>query len=94
MKQLEFHFLQKHFGKFGVSKCQLLIMNKGIITASGYILFTLGFLSILLTLVGLQLTPLKWLSYLGPGLSLIVKLVMLFGGLIIMYISKMPPEKD
>ena len=69
-------------------------MNKGIITASGYILFALGFLSILLTLVGLQLTPLKWLSSLGSGLALIIKLLMIFGGLIIMYISKMPPEED
>jgi hypothetical protein len=69
-------------------------MNKGIITASGYILFALGFLSILFTLVGLQLTPLKWLSSLGSGTSLIIKLLMLFGGLIIMYISKLPPERD
>lgn len=69
-------------------------MNKGLITASGFILFALGFLSIILTIVGLQLTPLKWLSGLGSGLALIVKLSMLFGGLIIMYISKLPPERD
>lgn len=67
-------------------------MNRGIITASGYILFALGFLSILLSIVGLQLTPLKWLSNLGAGPSIIIKISMLFGGLIIMYISKMPPE--
>ena len=69
-------------------------MNKGFITAFGYVIFSLGFLSILLTLVGLQLTPLKWLSNLGTGFSLVIKLVLLFGGLIIMYISKMPPEED
>lgn len=69
-------------------------MKKGILTAIGYLLFALGFLSILMTLVGLQLTPLKWLASLGTGLALIIKLAMLFGGLIIMYISKMPPERD
>ena len=69
-------------------------MNKGIVTALGYILFLMGFMSILLTIVGLQLTPLKWISSLGPGMGIIVKLIMLFGGLIIMYISKMPPEED
>ena len=69
-------------------------MNKGIITTLGYILFLLGFLSILFTLVGLELTILKWLSGFGRTTALIVKLVMLFGGIIIMYISKMPPERD
>ncbi|MEM9547445.1 MAG: hypothetical protein AAGA77_15810 [Bacteroidota bacterium] len=69
-------------------------MNKGIITTLGYILFAFGFLSILFSLVGLELTVLKWLSGLGRGTALIIKLVMLFGGLIIMYISKLPPEQD
>ena len=69
-------------------------MNKGFITALGYTLFALGFLSILFTLVGLELTILKWLSSLGSVTSLIIKLMMLFGGLIIMYISKLPEEQD
>ncbi|MDF1698915.1 MAG: hypothetical protein P1U56_23880 [Saprospiraceae bacterium] len=69
-------------------------MNKGFVTALGYIFFALGFLSLLLTIVGLQLTPLKWLSFFGDGVALIIKLILLFGGLIIMYISKMPPERD
>jgi len=68
-------------------------MNKGIITTLGYLLFLMGFLSILLSMVGLQLTFLSWLSGLGPGLSISIKLICLFSGLIIMYISKMPPER-
>jgi len=69
-------------------------MNKGIVTTIGYVLFAIGFLSILFSLVGLELTILKWLSSFGRTTALIVKLLMLFGGLIIMYISKLPPEKD
>lgn len=69
-------------------------MKKGYITALGYLLFLAGFMSILLSMVGLQLTFLSWISDLGVGLSILVKLVMLFSGLIIMYISKMPPEDD
>ena len=69
-------------------------MNKGLITAAGYLLFALGFLSILMTIVGLQLTPLKWLSGLNAGMATAIKLSMLFGGLILMYLSKMPPERD
>jgi len=69
-------------------------MKKGYITALGYLLFLAGFMSILLSMVGLQLTFLGWISDLGVGMSIVVKLVMLFSGLIIMYISKMPPEEE
>jgi len=69
-------------------------MNKGIITTLGFALFLMGFLSILFSLVGLELTILKWMSSFGRTTALIIKLVMLFGGVIIMYISKMPPERD
>lgn len=69
-------------------------MNKGIVTAIGYVLFAFGFLSILFSLVGLELSMLKWLSSFGRTAALVIKLLMLFGGLIIMYISKLPPERD
>ena len=69
-------------------------MNKGVITTIGYVMFALGFLSILFSMVGLQLTILKWLSSFGSVTALVIKLILLFGGMIIMYISKMPPERD
>ncbi len=67
-------------------------MKKGYVTIIGFLLFFAGFMAIVLSLVGLQLTFLSWIQSFGAGISLIIKLVMLFGGLIIMYISKMPPE--
>lgn len=69
-------------------------MNKGYVTIIGYLLFLAGILSIILSMVGLQLTFLSWISSFGSGISIIIKLVLLFSGLIIMYISKMPPEDD
>jgi len=69
-------------------------MRKGYVTLAGYALFIIGFLSILLNIVGLQLSMLSWMSNLGQGTSIIIKLSMLFSGLIIMYISKMPAEED
>ena len=69
-------------------------MNKGIITVAGYVFFLFGFLSILFSLVGLELTMLKWMSSFGRTPALILKLIMLFGGLIIMYLSKFPPQEE
>ena len=56
-------------------------MKKGVVTTIGYVLFILGFLSILLSLVGLELTILKWLSSFGRTTALVVKLLFLFGGI-------------
>lgn len=69
-------------------------MKKGYVTIIGFLLFLGGFMAIMLTLVGLQLTFLSWIHSFGTGISIIIKLVMVFGGLIIMYISKMPPEEE
>ncbi|MFT6333603.1 MAG: hypothetical protein ACI86M_000331 [Saprospiraceae bacterium] len=69
-------------------------MKKGYATIIGYLLFLMGILSIILSMVGLQLTFLSWIQSFGTGVSIIIKIVMLFSGLIIMYISKMPTEDD
>lgn len=69
-------------------------MRKGYITAIGYLLFLLGFLSILFSIVGLELTMMSWLSSFGSGASIVIRLSFLFMGLIIMYVSKLPPEED
>ncbi|MFT4537089.1 MAG: hypothetical protein ACJA1A_001185 [Saprospiraceae bacterium] len=69
-------------------------MRKGYVTIIGFLLFLGGFLSIVLSLVGLQLTFFSWIQSFGAGISIVIKLIMLFSGLIIMYISKMPPEDE
>lgn len=69
-------------------------MKKEYITIIGFLLFLGGFMAIVLSLVGLQLTFFSWIQSFSTGVSIIIKLIMLFGGLIIMYISKMPPEDE
>ncbi len=61
---------------------------KGYLTLFGYIIFVLGFLSLLLGLLGIDLRILSWINYFDSPISLLIKLAMLFGGVIIMYVSK------
>lgn len=59
---------------------------KGIIILLGFMFFLLGILGIILDLVGLQFSFLIWLDGLGRLGSFLVKLIMLFGGLVVMYL--------
>lgn len=59
---------------------------KGIFILLGFIFFLLGILGIILDLVGMQFSFLLWLDKLGRLGSFIVKLIMLFGGLVVMYL--------
>lgn len=63
-------------------------MKKSYWTLIGVLLFGIGMLSFILALVGVQLTMLKPLLSLGTGTSVIIRLVMIFAGVIIMYLSK------
>lgn len=52
----------------------------------GFMLFLVGIVGILLDLVGLQFAFLLWMDQLGKLGSFLVKLVMLFGGIVLMYL--------
>jgi len=69
-------------------------MRSGYVTLLGFALLVLGFLSILFTMVGLQFSFLKFITNLGGGFALLVHLIMIFGGIILMYLSRMEPEED
>lgn len=59
----------------------------------GFLLFLFGFISLILTLVGLRISFLSWIDEIGPGVGLAIRLVMIFGGIIIMYITRSKFEK-
>jgi len=67
-------------------------MSKSGLSLLGFLLFFLGFMSIVFSLVGLQFTFFNWMNIWGVGFALILKIALLFGGLIIVYIAKMPAE--
>jgi hypothetical protein len=64
-------------------------MQKPIVTVIGFVIFLLGMLSIILTLVGLNLQVLGFLYHIGPGFAFLVYLIMVMTGGIIMYMSKL-----
>jgi uncharacterized membrane protein len=68
-------------------------MNKSTITLIGFLLFIIGVISIILSLVGLRLTILAPLESLGSGLAFLFKILITLVGLIIVYVVKTPTEQ-
>jgi uncharacterized membrane protein len=68
-------------------------MNKTIITSIGFILFLMGAVAIILSLVGLQLSILAPLENLGGGLAFLLKIVITLAGLIIVYVANTETEQ-
>lgn len=63
-------------------------MGKPIVTVIGYILILLGFLALILSMIGLRLKFLAFLEFGGPLIAFMIKMSMIMFGFIIMYISK------
>ena len=58
-------------------------MAKGKLTLLGFLLFILGFASICLMVVGVQLSFLTWLDYFGKLAGFLMRLVMIIGGMML-----------
>jgi hypothetical protein len=63
-------------------------MNKTWLTVIGFILFLVGGISIVLTLVGLRLTILSPIESLGTGIAFLIKILILVFGLILTYLAR------
>jgi hypothetical protein len=63
-------------------------MNKSYLTVSGFILMLLGILSIVLSVVGLNLEILGFLYEISSGFAFLIYILMVMTGAILMYISK------
>ena len=68
--------------------------KKTALTVLGFLLAGLGFLSIVLSLVGLGFSYLSWLNYFGKGTAFLIKILMTFGGFILIYIAQTDWEKE
>lgn len=66
-------------------------MNKPIWTLVGFVIFCIGVLSLILSLVGLRFTFLGFMYDHGV-LSLVIQVVAMFAGIVIMYVSRVPEE--
>ncbi len=61
-------------------------MSKTGWTVIGFLMFMLGFISLILQAVGLQFTFLMWLDALGPGWGFLFRLLILVAGLVVVYL--------
>ncbi|MBK8886967.1 MAG: hypothetical protein IPN46_10610 [Saprospiraceae bacterium] len=68
-------------------------MKRPYLTLIGFIIFSLGILSLILSLVGLNFTFLNFMYNHGV-LTVICQLLMLFGGMVIMYVSRVSDETE
>lgn len=67
--------------------------NKSLYTVIGFGLFFVGIISSILRLVGLRFTFLESLySLLGPATAFIIQIMMIFAGLVLLYVVNM--ERD
>jgi uncharacterized integral membrane protein len=68
--------------------------NKGIYALIGFLLAGTGLLSIVLSLVGVQLAFLKWQSMLPSPFGFLLKVVMIVVGMVIMYLALTDPDRE
>lgn len=69
-------------------------MKRNIATLIGFLLFLLGFLSLVLSLVGLKLDLLGFLYKVGPGFAMLVHILLMVGGLAVLYVSRVGIENE
>jgi predicted transcriptional regulator len=62
--------------------------NKGIITFVGFLLAGTGFLALVLSLVGVQLSFLTWIDSPGRLFGFVVRLLMILVGIVIVYLAQ------
>lgn len=62
--------------------------NKGILTLVGFLLAGLGFLALVLSVVGVKLSFLTWIDAPGPLFGFVIRLVMIIAGIIIVYLAQ------
>lgn len=68
-------------------------MNKPLWSIIGFVLFAIGILSVIMSLVGLKFTFLEFIYNHGV-VTTIIQLIMLFGGMIILYVARTSVSTD
>jgi len=63
------------------------------LTIIGFLLFVFGLLALILSMIGIQFTMLKWIDAPGRLVGLVIRLVMIFGGIVLVYVSRVNPNE-
>jgi hypothetical protein len=69
-------------------------MKKNILTITGFLLFVLGFVSLVLSMIGVQLAILAWLDQPGPLFGFLIRLGMILAGVIIVVLGQTDWERE
>lgn len=65
-----------------------MIKNKGLLTLVGFLLAGLGFLALVLSLVGVKLSFLLWIDKPGPLFGFVMRLLMILVGFVLVYLAQ------
>ena len=68
-------------------------MNKQVLSIIGFLMFIIGSVAIVLTLVGLRLKFLAPIEELGAGYAFLIKIIIALFGLIIIYLVRTATEE-
>ena len=63
-------------------------MNKGVLTLFGFLLFLFGFLSLVLSMIGIQMAFLVWIDLPGPLFGFLIRLGMIIAGVMIVALAQ------
>ncbi len=69
-------------------------MSKGIYAFIGFSLFIVGFLALFLMLVGVQLSFLTWIDAGGRLVGFLIRIGMILGGVIMVYLTQTNWRKE
>ena len=62
--------------------------KKTFFTILGFVIFALGFLALIMSLVNLKLSILSFIDKPGRTFGFVVRLVMIFGGMVMLYVAR------
>ncbi len=83
------------FGRFMHTKTRkYMTKNKGILTLVGFLLAGIGFMALILSLVGLQLAFLTWIDAPGRLFGFLMRLLMILAGIVIIYFAQTGLRND
>jgi uncharacterized membrane protein len=67
--------------------------HRGRLTLAGFLLFFLGFLSIVLGMIGVQFMFMAWMDHWGRGPGFLIRLMMILAGFILIILDQSDPEE-
>lgn len=65
----------------------MILKSKSIVLILAFLSFLFGFLTLVLTLLGLEFPMLAWIDDFPGVIPLLIKLIMMFGGIIVAYLT-------